>query len=96
MCLPARAYSCKSDQLTDGSFGKSKTAFHPTPQTVSSACVPQLDTSNAQRSHEKEALQLAGCENRWWWRGEEWGERGSFMDILSRGKEAGGAASQQA
>lgn len=24
------------------------------------------------------------------------GERGSFMDILSRGKEAGGAASQRA
>lgn len=47
-----------------------------------------------QRSHEKEALQLAGCENRWW--GGGGGERGSFMDILSRGKEAGGAASQRA
>lgn len=73
-------------------------SFHQTPQTLSSACVQQLDTSNVQRSHEKEALQLAGCENRWWGggRGGGRGERGSFMDILSRGKEAGGAASQRA
>lgn len=98
-CLPARFHSCKSDQLTVGSFGKSKTAFHRTPQTISSACVPQLDTSNAQQSHEKEALQLAGCENRWWGGGggrERERRGGSFMDILSRGKEAAGAATQQA
>lgn len=89
-CLPARVHSCKSDQLTVGSFGKSKTAFHRTPQTISSACVPQLDTSNAQQSHEKEALQLAGCENRWWGGGGGRERGGGALSWTSCQEERGG------
>lgn len=68
-------------------FCKSKMVFHQTPQTVSSACVRQLDTSNVQRSHEKEALQLAGCENRWWGGGGE--REGLFHRHPVKGKRGG-------
>lgn len=53
----------------------------------------QLDTSNARQCCEKEPLQLAGCQNRWWWKG---GKRESFTDTLPRRKDTGGATSQQA
>lgn len=47
---------------------KVQTAFQlskaHTPQTILN--VRSLDASNTQQRHEKEPLQLAGCENRWW------------------------------
>lgn len=72
---------------TRSTFCKSKTSFHQTPRTLPSACVQQLDTSNVQRSHEKEALQLAGCENRWW--GGGGGGEGLFHGHPVKGKRGG-------
>lgn len=72
-----------------GHFCESKSAFHQTPQTGSSACVRQLDTSNAQRSHEKEALQLAGCENRWRGGGGAREREGLFHGHPVKGKMGG-------